>query len=132
MADRVSSRRGLTNTFLLTLNTLVFTLFGVVWKGQPAKISALALVPLLLAALGECATWWYMVRCYRQLNTAKYKVVGLIEERLPASPYWKAEWSALKQGKDPWVYLPLTHAEQLVPVLFAAIYVLGYILAVLR
>ncbi len=28
MADRVSSRRGLTNTFFLTLNTLVFTLFA--------------------------------------------------------------------------------------------------------
>jgi len=132
MADRVSSRRGLTNTFFLTLNTLVFTLFGVLWKDKPSRISTLALVPLLIAALGQCATWWLMMRSYRQLNTAKFKVIGLLEERLPASPYWSAEWAALKEGKDPWVYLPLTYAEQLVPVLFAAIYLLGFVLALAR
>lgn len=132
MADRVSSRRGLTNTFFLTLNTLVFTLFGVFWKDRPGKISTLALVPLLIAALVECATWWFMVRSYRQLNTGKFKVIGLLEERLPASPYWSAEWQALKEGKDPWVYLPLTYAEQVVPALFAVIYVLGFLFVILK
>lgn len=132
MADRVSNRRGLTNTFFLTLNTAVFTLFGVLWNDHVARISTLALVPLLIAALGECGTWWFVVRSYRQLNTGKYKVIGLLEERLPASPYWSAEWQALREGKDFWVYVPLTRAEQVVPVLFAAIYLLGFILAATR
>ena len=132
MADRVSSRRGLTNTFFLTLNTLVFTLFGVFWKDRPGKISTLALVPLLIAALVQCATWWFTVRSYRQLNTGKFKVIGLLEERLPASPYWSAEWQALKQGKDPRVYLPLTYAEQVVPALFAVIYALGFLFVILK
>jgi hypothetical protein len=132
MADRVSSRRGLTNTFFLTLNTLVFTLFGVLWKDQPGRISTLALVPLLIAALGQCGTWWFMVRSYRQLNSGKFKVIGLLEERLPASPYWSAEWKALKEGTDPWVYLPLTYAEQVVPALFAVIYVLGFLFVIVK
>jgi hypothetical protein len=130
MTDRVSSRRGLTNTFFLTLNTLVFTLFGVLWKDRPGRISTLALVPLLIAALGQCATWWFMVLSYRQLNRGKFKVIGLLEERLPASPYWSAEWKALKKGKDPWVYLPLTYAEQVVPALFAVIYLLGFLFVI--
>jgi len=132
MADRVSSRRGLTNTFFLTLNTAVFTLFGVLWNDHPARISTWALVPLLIAALAECGTWWFIVSSYRQLNTGKFKVIALLEERLPASPYWSAEWRALKEGKDFWVYLPLTRAEQVVPALFAAIYVLGFIFAAVR
>ncbi|MFL5935310.1 MAG: hypothetical protein ACJ744_17200 [Gaiellaceae bacterium] len=129
MADRISARRGLTNTFFLTLNSAVFTLFGVFWKDRPTEISSWALVLLAAVAVGQTAAWWVIVRSYRQLNTAKYKVVGLLEERLPASPYWSAEWTALAKGRDPSVYLPLTHVEQWVPVLFAVVYLLGFLLA---
>jgi hypothetical protein len=31
MADRISARRGMTNTFFLTLNTAIFTAVGVFW-----------------------------------------------------------------------------------------------------
>jgi len=130
MADRISNRRGLTNTFFLTLNSAVFTLFGVFWKDRPTNISTWSLILLLAVALGETGAWWFIVRSYRQLNSAKYKVVGLLEERLPASPYWSAEWTALAKGKDPWVYLPLTHVEQWVPVLFGCIYTLGFVMAI--
>jgi hypothetical protein len=35
MADRVSQRRGLTNTFFLTLNTAIFTAVGLFWEHKP-------------------------------------------------------------------------------------------------
>jgi hypothetical protein len=130
MADRVSSRRGLTNTFFLTLNTLVFTLFGAFWKDRPDDLPALALTLLLAVALAECVAWWMIVRSYRQLNAGKYRVVGLLEEKLPGSPYWAAEWKALGEGKDPALYVPLTHVEQWVPVIFAAVYTIGFAFAV--
>lgn len=130
MADRISNRRGLTNTFFLSLNTLVFTLFGVFWKDRPNDIPSTALVLLLAVALGQCGAWWTIVRSYRQLNTGKYKVVGLLEELLPASPYWRAEWKALGEGKDPTLYISLSHVEQWVPIAFAVLYSLSFILAV--
>jgi hypothetical protein len=130
MADRISARRGLTNTFFLTLNSAVLTLFGVFWKDRPARISDWGLALVLAVALGQTFAWWSIVRSYRQLNGAKYKVVGLLEEQLPASPYWAAEWKALKEGKDWRVYLPLTHVEQWVPIAFAVIYTIGFVLAV--
>lgn len=129
MADRVSARRALTNTFFLTLNTSIFTVFGVVWSAQPAVTTWWLAIPLA-AMLGQCAAWFYLVRSYRQLNTAKYQVVGALEERLPASPYWKAEWVTLGEGKDRAKYWPLTHLEQWVPVMFGAIYVVGFVVAV--
>jgi hypothetical protein len=129
MADRVSNRRGLTNTFFLTLNTAVFTIVGVFWKDRP-DISPWVLTLPLVIALGQCAAWWWLVRSYRQLNTAKFKVVGALEDRLPASAYWRAEWVALGEGGDWRKYLPLTHLEQWVPVLFGLVYLMGFVLAV--
>jgi hypothetical protein len=127
MADRVSNRRGITNTFFLTLNTAIFTIVAVFWKDRPQASRWLLLFPLIVA-LGECAAWYWIVRSYRQLNGAKYAVIGVLEERLPAFPYSKAEWgAALGEGQDWRQYLPLTHLEQWIPILFGAIYVAGFV-----
>lgn len=130
MADRISARRAVANTFFLTINTSVFTVIGVVWSAKPAATPWWLVIPLL-ALLAECAAWFYLVRSYRQLNTAKFKVVGALEERLPASPYWNAEWHALGEGRDRSKYWPLTHLEQWVPILFGVIYLAGYVVALL-
>ncbi|MGY2119142.1 RipA family octameric membrane protein, partial [Nocardia gipuzkoensis] len=81
----------------------------------------------LAAALGECFAWFYLVRSYRLLNSAKYQVVGALEERLPASPFWRAEWWALGEGKNRALYWPLSHIEQSVPILFSLVYVSGFL-----
>jgi hypothetical protein len=125
MADRVSARRGLTNTFFLTVNTAALATVGVFWNRSPDAGRWLLLIPLL-ALLVECQAWFWLVRSYRQLNTAKYIVVGALEERLPASPYWRAEWKALGEGLDSRQYLPLSHLEQWIPLLFGAIYVVSF------
>jgi hypothetical protein len=126
MADRISARRGLTNTFFLTINTGVSSLLAATWR-DPAHGSAwLMLFPLLILLI-QCLTWFWLVRSYRQLNSAKYAVIGALEERLPASPYWRAEWQALGRGEDPARYWPLTHLEKWVPALFAVTYVCAYI-----
>lgn len=126
MADRISARRSLTNTFFLTLNTAIFAGIGVSLK-DPPKIPSWILVFPVLALVIQCAAWFFLVRSYRQLNAAKYTVIGVLEERLPASPYWNAEWKALGEGKDKAKYWPLTHLEQWIPILFAATYVAAYI-----
>ncbi|HWS36042.1 MAG TPA: hypothetical protein VN408_25315 [Actinoplanes sp.] len=131
MADRVSSRRGLTNTFFLTLNTLIVTTFGTLWK-EPPRAAAWYLTVTLLALLVQCASWFWLLRSYRQLNSAKYIVVGALEERLPASPYWRAEWKALGQGRDPSRYWPMSHLEQWIPVSFAALYIGAYVIGVVN
>lgn len=130
MADRISARRALANTFFLTLNAAVFTLFGVLWQYQPSG-SAWWLIFPLIALVGQCAAWYWILRSYRQLNSAKYTVIGAIESRLPISPYWAAEWNALGEGKDPSRYLPLTHAEQWIPLLFGITYLAAFIAALL-
>lgn len=127
MADRVSGRRGAANTLFLALNTAVVSAIGVFWQDPPQTAPWLA-TPVLLALLGQCAAWFWMLRSYRQLNGAKYAVVGAMERRLPASPYWSAEWVALGEGRDPARYWPLSHVEQTIPAFFAAVYLIGFVL----
>jgi hypothetical protein len=129
MADRISARRALANTFFLTLNTAIFTVIGVFWKDRPDASELLLAIPLAVL-LGECLTWFWLVRSYRQLNAGKYVVVAALEERLPASPYWRAEWKALGEGNDRSRYWPISHLEQLIPVLFAAAYLAGFIVVI--
>lgn len=128
MADRVSSRRNLTNTFFLTLNSAAFTVIGLFMGRQSTiALSKAWLVLPFIALLIQCLAWYWLIRSYRQLNTAKFQVIGALEERLPASPYWRAEWFALGEGTDKSKYWPLTHLEQWVPLLFALIYATGLI-----
>jgi hypothetical protein len=60
------------------------------------------------------------------LNEGKFKVIGALEERLPTRAFSTAEWTALDQGRDWRVYLPLTHVERWIPLIFAGTYVLGF------
>jgi hypothetical protein len=131
MADRISARRGLANSFFLTLNTSVIALFAV-FKEIPPGPTALWLMIPAVALVGECFAWFYLVRSYRLLNDAKYRVVGALEKRLPASPFWRAEWWALGEGHDRARYWPLSHIEQWIPILFALTYIGGVVAAALR
>ncbi|MFR0352187.1 RipA family octameric membrane protein [Streptomyces sediminimaris] len=127
MADRVSARRAQANTLFLTLNTSIFTAFGIFWQSPPSIHRGLLLVPWLVL-VAQCMGWFWLLRSYRQLNTAKYVVLGAIEQRLPASPYWSAEWVALGEGRDPARYVPMSYLEQWIPLFFACAYTVGFLL----
>ena|SRR6266496_1475332 len=129
MSDRVSARRGLANTFFVTVNTSVVTALGVALRDRPAN--PWLFLPVLVVLLGQCLAWYWMVRSYRQLNAGKFAVIGALEERLPAAAFWRAEWTALGEGKDPARYLQISYVEQLVPTLFAASYLAGFVILLL-
>ncbi|MEU5397610.1 RipA family octameric membrane protein [Streptomyces tibetensis] len=126
MADRVSARRNLANTFFLTLHSSLLVFLGA-WLSHEDHRTAPVVVVLvaLLVLLGMCATWWFTVRSYQQLNRGKFEVIGALEERLPARTFVVAEWRALGEGKDWRVYLPLNRVERWIPLLFAVAYILG-------
>ena len=124
MADRISSRRNLANAFFLSINSTILGsvafLFDKIQLVQPKWI----IISPIIGTLLLCLIWWWLLSSYRKLNTAKYKVVGQLEKRLPASPYWSAEWYELGEGKDPEKYLPLTALEKWIPMIFASTYIM--------
>ena len=46
----------------------------------------------------------------------------MLEERLPAAPWFGAEWAAVGFGRDKSKYWPIIHLEQWVPLVFALAY----------
>ncbi|MFJ8114143.1 hypothetical protein [Streptomyces sp. NPDC096132] len=126
-ADRVSARRGAANTFFLSLNSAVAAAMVGGLGPRAGAVSAWVLFAGLLILVGQCSAWYLMVRSYRQLNTAKWAVIGAFEDRLPAYAYSRAEWTELGEGKDWRRYVPLTRLEQWVPPLFVAAYMVGFL-----
>lgn len=128
MTDRITARRGLTNTFFLTVNTAIVAGAGAFTQTLARGPRFFLIVPLIML-LVQCGAWFWILRSYRQLSSAKYRVIGALEERLPASPYWLAEWKAVGSGKDKALYWPVTHLEQWVPLAFVFAYLIVFCVA---
>ncbi len=119
-ADRISQRRSSTNSFLLTVNASLVTLYGLTTPLKPSVAAAWhLLVPF--AGILVCITWLSLVENYRNLNSVKFKVIHELEQQLPASLY-AYEWQLLEGGAGN-VYKPVTHIEQWIPVIFILLYV---------
>lgn len=117
-AEQVSARRhGASMVFLLASLALVAiaAFFG-------DEISGTDGAAFYLAAILIQIVWFLLARSYRNLNSAKYKVIGLMEKRLPASPFWAAEWKALGEGRDVRKYIPVSAIEHMAPAGFALIF----------
>jgi hypothetical protein len=122
MADRISARRMLANSFFVGIHTALITAFTVLIKEKVLMPTLPDLAPFFAVIL-LCYVWWRVVHSYRQLNSGKFKVVHALEQLLPVAPY-DAEWEALGGGKDRNLYLPLSHIENWVPISFGVLYVL--------
>jgi hypothetical protein len=123
-STKVSERRATAQTFFLTANTLLATAYGLAaGKGSAPAIQQVDaawqwLVPLagLLLALG----WFVLIGAYGALNSAKFKVIHELEQRLPASMFDR-EWQIV-QAKEKRRRYTLTQVERLIPLIFAAFF----------
>jgi len=130
MADRISSRRGTANAFFLTLQTALVGIAGIVrpsssGSGGLIEVDPFGIVVVSIVGLALSGTWWLLLRSYRDLNSAKFKVILAMEKRLEYQPFGE-EWRYLK--KDPVKkkmmarYAELNVVERVVPLMFAFIY----------
>jgi hypothetical protein len=126
MADRVSARRALANTFFLTVNTGLTALLG----GSSLRWY------VAVAGIVFSFAWWSLLQSYRRLNGAKFEVINAIEPRLPVQLF-SSEWEHLVATRRPlrpwpprelwrWVngYHELGTIERIVPLAFGVIYVI--------
>ena len=129
MADKISGRRQSANTFFLAINTALVTLLGVVLPGTNKMLSICWFAVVGGAGLLLCFSWFELLRSYRNLNSAKFIVINLIEKRLPIKPF-DAEWTCLGKGNNAKLYQPITHIETKVPWIFSGLYIILIMLAV--
>jgi hypothetical protein len=118
MADRVSARRAVANSFFLAVNSGLVALVG--GAGLPWYVG--------VAGVVFAVAWWALLRSYRRLNAAKFQVIKRIEERLPVRIFTD-EWELLRPAdgtpRHGWRavarYRELGAIERIVPWVFAAI-----------
>jgi hypothetical protein len=117
MADRVSARRAVASSFFLTVQTGIIASLAFV-EGQRWSIAVAGIVASI--------TWWLLLRSYRQLNAAKFKVIHQMETQLPAAPFTD-EWRVLDRKDGPLKerYAALSLVEQTVPIIFLSICVVA-------
>lgn len=145
MADRVSARRAGANTFFVTVITALAAIVGIVSSarrpaphGNLPTFDAFGLVTTAVAGIVLSFVWWMLLRYYRRLSGAKWKVINELEARLPAQPFTE-EWKYLhpyeptsedELAKLPWhkrirlrsQHREATIVEQFIPFVFMVIY----------
>lgn len=137
MTDKVSERRHHANSFFLTVNTALITaLTGLISLTDQAVVQYGWIAVAAVAGVVFCLAWRRLILSYHQLNRGKFKIIHLLEARLPARLF-DAEWDALGRG-DGTVYTPFTRTEMAVPIVFAVLYgllalfmVVNYITAII-
>ena len=125
-SQKVTDRRITTGNYLLTVNSFLLTVFGVA-SSQHLGGVWLAIVPV--AGLLVSFTWYSLVVFYRNLGAGKYRVVHQLESFLPVAPFL-SEWRSAHDEKGR-RRTGVTHLERVIPLAFAAVYVvlLGYSLS---
>lgn len=121
--EKISDRRQKTNEFFLGLNTVLVALLSfIVAKTDKSQVDLMVAISIF-AGITVCYLWYRIIVSYMGLNSAKFKVIHVIESRLPLALY-DTEWEMLERGKNKKVYWPFSHIELWVPRIFILIYTL--------
>ena len=121
MMDKVSERRHQANSFFLTVNTvLIMALTSFISLSDKPTIQYSWMIFASIAGIVFCISWRRLIHSYRQLNRGKFKVIHLLETRLPARLF-DAEWDALRHG-DGTAYKPFSQIEMQIPTVFIFLY----------
>jgi hypothetical protein len=122
-SHKVTDRRLLTNSFMLTLNSSLLTLMG---AGAGVLPSHKPLVLLCGAGIALSFMWISLLESSRRLNAAKFKVIEQLEARLPARVF-QEETRHLRLGR----HKAFSITEKVVPWTMIVVYCLTGIVLLL-
>ena len=131
LADRVSQRREGANRLFVGLLTGTL-LFLVAFLRYGANILPANLVIIAVSILGIAlsASWYVVIRSYRQLNTGKFKALQELEKQLDY-PFFTREWEILDEGRSIKSYWKLSVVETSLPIIFSILFIVLIFVVVL-
>ena len=113
-ADKITDKRQSTNNFYLGVNSFILAVASYLAVSKVNTVSILISVSGLLVSV----VWLKNINSFKQLNSAKFKVIHELEEYLPARVYQKED-EYLQKG-----YYKLTAVEKWIPIIFGVLYVI--------
>ena len=119
-AEKISDKRMTANNFFLTLNTAFISLFGLMLTSTIITTQILMNIILPLGIVLSFI-WLLIILSYKQLNSRKFSLIHKLEKELPIQLFEK-EWKELGEGKNMKKYMPLSHVELCVQIIFLLFY----------
>lgn len=123
LSDRLSARRAQDNKFFISLTSAIIALAS--FSGGLKALEAFwPVIVVVFSMIGRClnSVWRAHLDAYRQLNSAKFKVIHDLEECL-SHRCFKNEWDFVK--KEGQVYKGLTNIEKRIANILDWLYYLG-------
>lgn len=131
LADRVSQRREGANRLFVSLLTGILILLAAILRfGAGAVPVWVVLLAVGVLGVSLSASWYIVIRSYRQLNAGKFDALHELEGKL-AYPFFKREWELLEEGKNRSKYWRLTVVETFLPVVFGVFSLVSILVAFL-
>lgn len=122
-SEDLISRRQNVNSFYISINSALVTVFSIVLAlDMPQIYKLLVSVILTLVGIILSVSWIRILISYGDLNSSKMKIISCIEKQLPASLY-DAEWAALSDKLNKRKYVSFTSSEKNIPLLFIFVYI---------
>ena len=121
LADSISKQRATANRFYILVLSGLAVLFSNFLQRKNGVPLGWLMVSFGFFGLLLAVAWHGAIRSYRQLNTAKFKVLHELEEKLAYS-FSRREWDLLAKGADRKVYQQLTVVESRVPIIFGVFF----------
>ena len=125
-AENVSSRRVISNRYLLTLNAALVALYGLQSTNFGQGYWTL-LIPVI--GIPVSVLWYLIIKSHADLNRIKFDVIHEFEQHLPAAMY-KHEWGLAEEGQGK-TYRAVTTIERRIPIQFAVLHVALAIMIIL-
>jgi hypothetical protein len=122
MMDRTSARRGQSNSFYISILSVLISLISVLSSNKAIfGIRSQSIVFIVLAFLGLLLSfvWYENIESYRQLSFLKFKVIYEMESFLPMQCY-KREWEVDEERSKK--YRRLTRIEKNIPIIMGLLY----------
>ena len=128
-SEDLVSRRQSVNSFYISVNSALVALMGVVLGlvDTPAKIYVILFMSITGIILD--ISWIHILEAYGTLNSAKMKVINLLEEKLPVALY-DVEWRVMSDKLNNKKYVSFTNSEKRVPKIFSLVYIVIAILVI--
>jgi len=130
-SESLVSRRQSVSTFYISINTAIFSLFGVVALfGIDEKLVVFLFCFGCVLGYLLNITWIKLLDSYGSLNASKMHIISKIEQQLPFHLF-DAEWEVLSSKLNHKKYTSFTASEKRVPKLFICLYSLFLLFLVL-
>ena len=131
LADRVSQRREGANRLYVSLLTGIFILLAAFIRFGTGNIPLwVILIGGSILGIALSASWFIVIRSYRQLNTGKFDALLDLEKQI-AYPFFKREWELLGEGKERNRYWKLTVVETMLPLIFITLFFVVIIISII-